>query len=174
MMEPEPCPETWPTLKPISSSASVSQLALFQASASGATTPASSQIPALDAGCSSASHHQAAQTSSVIDPSPSHPRWSAAPLPSSPLSKSRPLLDELRRLSGTSSITSDAQVVSPPSSAPLKKRCELQQNPSEASEDLLRYFRKLAEWFPEPTDDEVKCVGLRGVSQTQSLSLQRQ
>jgi len=33
--------------------------------------------------------------------------------------------------------------------------CKLQQNPFEVSEPLQRFFSKLVEWFPEPTEDEM-------------------
>jgi hypothetical protein len=46
------------------------------------------------------------------------------------------------------------------SCAPQPKRNELQQNLSEAPEELQRFFRKLAEWFPEPPDDELRRIGL--------------
>lgn len=160
MMEPEPCQDSWRTPKPTSSSESASRLALFPASASGATTPASSQIHAPAGGSSSVSPHPGAPILSATDPSPSHPTWSAAPLLSSPPLKSRPQLAELHQLNGSSSITSDAPVASPASSAPPRKHCELQQNPSGVPEDLLRFFRKLAALFPEPTDEEMSSIGL--------------
>jgi len=155
MMDPAPCPDPWPTRKQTFSSESASQLGLFPVSASGATTPANSPTHALAAGCSSVSPHPVAPISSVTGRSSSHPTWSDAPSLSSQPSRSKPPQAGPHQPSATSSITSDAPVVSPPSSAPQPKRCELRQSPSEVSEQLRRFFHQLAVWFPEPTDDEM-------------------
>ena len=155
MMDPAPCPAPWPTTRPKSSSGSDSQLALFPVSASGETTPASSQIRAPAGGFSSVSPRPVAPISSATDPSPSHPTWSAVRSPSSPQLKSKQPPAEPHQSNAASSITSAPPVVSQPSSAPQPKHCELRQNPSEVSEELQRFFRKLVDWFPEPTADEM-------------------
>lgn len=144
------------------SNASASQLALFLVFAPGATTPANSRIRAPAAGFSSVLPHQVAPISSATDPSPSHPTWSAVrSLSSQPLKSKHPQAALPQNSAGSSS-TSELLVASPASSDQPLKHCELQQSPSRVSEDLQRFFRKLVEWFPEPTPDEMKCVGLRG------------
>lgn len=159
-MEPSGCPDPWLTRKPKFNSAFGSQLDLFLASGSGATTQASSPIRAPVAGFSSASPLLADQTSSATEPSPSPRTWSGSASPSSPLSRSKQPPAGPRPNSAASSITSAQPAASQPSSDHQLKRCELQQKPSEVSEELRRFFRKLADLIPEPTDDEMIAAGL--------------